>query len=254
MAAYQKIDFHTHTESGKQTEDLLLAMQQADITLSVILPVVTSPEQFQCVNNHAAEINRSYPGKLLSFGSIHPLSQQYKQELNYIRSLGLPGIKLHPDRQKTAIDHKGYLHIIDYASELGLIIAVHAGISCGQPLSVYCPPRLAAHMLEELQPPRLVLTHMGGYKQWSLVEETLIGKQVYLDCAGCADRMPKEQLERIVNRHGSDKILFASDFPRENIRDEIEWIEGSNLTKAQKQNIYKENACRLLGLHASNKH
>ena len=250
MAAYQKIDFHTHTESGKQTENLLLAMQQADITLSVILPVVTSPEQFQRVNNHAAEINRSYPGKLLSFGSIHPLSQQYKQELNYIKSLGLPGIKLHPDRQKTAIDHKGYWHIIDYASELGLVIVVHAGISCGQPLSVHCPPQLAARMLEEVQPPELVLTHMGGYKQWSLAEENLIGKQVYLDCAGGSDRMPKEQLERIVNRHGSDKILFASDFPRENTRDVIEWIESSSLTQSQKQNIYKNNACKLLHLHA----
>jgi len=62
--------------------------------------------------------------------------------------------------------------------------------------------------------------------------------------------MPKEQLERIVNRHGSDKILFASDFPRGNTRDEIEWIESSSLTRAQKQNIYMKNACKLLHLHA----
>lgn len=134
MAAYQKIDFHTHLESGRQAEELLLSMQQTDVTLSVILPVVTSPEQFQRINNHAAEINRTYPGKLLSFGSIHPLSQQYKQELNYIRSLGLPGIKLHPDRQKTAIDHKGYLHIIDYAqswdSLLWYMQAFLPGSSC----------------------------------------------------------------------------------------------------------------------------
>ena len=250
MAAYQKIDFHTHLESGRQAEELLSSMQQTDVTLSVILPVVTSPEQFQRINNHAAEINRTYPGKLLSFGSIHPLSQQYKQELNYIRSLGLPGIKLHPDRQKTAIDHKGYLHIIDYASELGLVIVVHAGTSSGQQLPVHCPPQLAALMLEEVRPQGLVLTHMGGFKQWSLVEETLIGRPVYLDCAGCSDRMPKEQLERIVNRHGSDKILFASDFPRGNIRDEIEWIESSSLTRVQKQNIYMKNACKLLHLHA----
>ncbi len=250
MTVYQKIDFHAHIESGKQAEELLLSMQQTNVVLSVILPVVTSPEQFQYVNNLAVEINGAYPEKLLSFGSIHPLSQQYKQELNYIKSLGLPGIKLHPDMQKTAIDHKGYLHIIDYASELGLIIVVHAGVSCGQPLPVHCPPGLAAHMLEEVQPTGLVLTHMGGYKQWSLVEENLIGKQVYLDCAGCFDRMPKEQLERIVNRHGSDKILFGTDFPRENTRDAIEWIESSSLTQSQKQNIYIKNAYRLLNLHA----
>ncbi len=34
-------------------------------------------------------------------------------------------------------------------------------------------------------------------------------------------------------------------------RDEIEWIESSSLTRAQKQNIYMKNACKLLHLHAS---
>ena len=57
MAAYQKIDFHTHLESGRQAEELLLSMQQTDVTLSVILPVVTSPEQFQRINNHDASFS-----------------------------------------------------------------------------------------------------------------------------------------------------------------------------------------------------
>ena len=61
MAAYQKIDFHTHLESGSQAEELLLSMQQTDVTLSVLLPVATSPEQSLRNNNHAAEINRTYP-------------------------------------------------------------------------------------------------------------------------------------------------------------------------------------------------
>ena len=120
-------------------------------------------------------------------------------------------------------------------------------------MQVKCPPRLAAKVIEELQPPRLILTHLGGFKQWSSVEEELIGRQVYLDCADCALYMPKEQFERIVNRHGSDKILFATDFPETDPRDMIEWIEKCDLTEKQKQNIYKENACRLLKLHASNK-
>ena len=61
MAAYQKIDFHTHLESGRQAEELLSSMQQTDVTLSVILPVATSPEQFQRINNHAAAFFWQYP-------------------------------------------------------------------------------------------------------------------------------------------------------------------------------------------------
>ena len=249
----QIIDFHSHIGADQSAESLLASMLRAGITCSVLLPVVTRPEEFQRINNAAAKVNAQYGGKLLSFGSIHPLSQQYKQELHYIKSLGLMGIKLHPDLQGVRFDHRGYLHIIDYASELGLAVAVHAGITQRQPMQVKCPPRLAAKVIEELQPPRLILTHLGGFKQWSSVEEELIGRQVYLDCAACALYMPKEQFERIVNRHGSDKILFATNFPETDPRDMIEWIEKCDLTEKQKQNIYKENACRLLELHASNK-
>ena len=249
----QIIDFHSHIGADQSAERLLDSMLRAGITCSVLLPVVTRPEEFQRINNAAAKVNARYGGKLLSFGSIHPLSQQYKQELHYIKSLGLLGIKLHPDLQGVQFDHREYLHIIDYASELGLAVAVHAGITQRQPMQVKCPPRLAAKVIEELQPPRLILTHLGGFKQWSSVEEELIGRQVYLDCADCALYMPKEQFERIVNRHGSDKILFATDFPETDPRDMIEWIEKCDLTEKQKQNIYKENACRLLKLHASNK-
>ena len=247
------IDFHTHMGADQSPERLLASMQRAGITRSVILPVVTRPEEFQQVNNTAAKINAQYGGRLLSFGSIHPLSQQYKQELHYIKSLGLAGIKLHPDLQGVQFDHMEYLHIIDHASELGLTVAVHAGITQEHPAQINCPPQLAANVIEELQPPRLILTHLGGFKQWSCVEEKLIGKQVYLDCAASAFYMPKEQFERIVNRHGSDKIVFATDFPKTDPRDMIEWIEKCDLTERQKQNIYKENACRLLGLHASDK-
>ena len=249
----QIIDFHSHIGADQSAERLLASMLRAGITCSVLLPVVTGPEEFQRINNAAAKVNARYGGKLLSFGSIHPLSQQYKQELHYIKSLGLLGIKLHPDLQGVQFDHREYLHIIDYASELGLAVAVHAGITQRQPMQVKCPPRIAAKVIEELQPPRLILTHLGGFKQWSSVEEELIGRQVYLDCAACALYMPKEQFERIVNRHGSDKILFATDFPETDPRDMIEWIEKCDLTEKQKQNIYKENACRLLKLHAPNK-
>ena len=249
----QIIDFHSHIGADQSAERLLASMLRAGITCSVLRPVVTRPEEFQRINNAAAKVNARYGGKLLSFGSIHPLSQQYKQELHYIKSLGLLGIKLHPDLQGVQFDHREYLHIIDYASELGLAVAVHAGITQRQPMQVKCPPRIAAKVIEELQPPRLILTHLGGFKQWSSVEEELIGRQVYLDCAACALYMPKEQFERIVNRHGSDKILFATDFPETDPRDMIEWIEKCDLTEKQKQNIYKENACRLLKLHASNK-
>ncbi len=263
------IDFHTHTfpdkivaktiaslesvagvkaKSNGTISGLLSSMDRAGIDLSVIMPVVTRPEQFQTVNNVAAQINEEYGGRVISFGGIHPNTQNYKKELDYIKALGLKGIKLHPDYQGAMIDDIGYKHIIDYASQLDLVIMVHAGIDIGLPEPVHCPPEKSLAIIEQLQPPKLILAHMGGWKQWEQVEELLAGTQVYLDCAFCSDYMSPEQFERIVRRHGADKILFASDSPWEDPHATIEWIESTSLSEGQKRNIYMENACKLLSV------
>ena len=75
-------------------EGLLACMKRASVDLSVVLPVVTKPTQFQKVNEKAVALNRLYPGRILSFGGIHPDSPDYKQELKQIAEMGLKGIKL----------------------------------------------------------------------------------------------------------------------------------------------------------------
>ncbi|MBE5881482.1 MAG: metal-dependent hydrolase [Lachnospiraceae bacterium] len=263
------IDFHTHTfpdkivqktiaaleskagvtaKSDGTLEGLMDSMRRSGIDLSVIMPVVTRPEQFQTVNNFAAQVNEKYGDCVISFGGIHPSSQNYKKELNYIKSLGLKGIKLHPDYQGTMVDDIGYKHIIDYASQLDMVIVTHAGIDIGIPDPVHCPPVKSLEIIEELQPPKLVLAHMGGWKQWDEVEEYLAGKNVYLDCAFCSAYMSSEQFERIVRKHGADKILFATDSPWEDPCSTIKWVESTSLSGEEKKKIYMQNACELLGI------
>ena len=116
-------------------------MIEFGIDLSVIVPVATKPSQFESVNRFAKEINDAYKGKtLLSFGGIHPDSENYKKELDTIKELGIPGIKIHPDYQGVMIDDSRFMNIIEYADSLGLIIITHAGIDIGLPEPVHCAP------------------------------------------------------------------------------------------------------------------
>ncbi|HKL98568.1 MAG TPA: amidohydrolase family protein, partial [Mobilitalea sp.] len=106
-------------------EGLKRSMKENNIDRSVVLPVVTRPEQFESVNTYAAEITGREG--IISFGGIHPDTEDYKDKLLRIKELGLIGIKLHPDYQKTFIDDPKMIRIIDYATELGLIVIIHAG-------------------------------------------------------------------------------------------------------------------------------
>ena len=258
------IDFHTHIFPEKiakatlaflaekcqeepstngMADGLLASTEDAGLECSVILPVVTKPSQFQSINRFASNFRE---GKLISFGGIHPDSADYKAELREIYHLGLKGVKLHPDYQQVFIDDIRYTRIISYATELGLIISVHAGFDPGYPECTHCTPKRARDMILDVQPEKLVLAHMGGFMQWDDVEEYLVGQPVWFDTAVVFGKIPDEQFIRMVRNHGNDKILFASDSPWADQKEFVKHLQSLPLTGDEKDNIFHNNAVRLL--------
>ncbi len=261
------IDFHTHifpdaiaarsiellsNASGIQAatdgtlNGLLASMDKAGVDMSVILPVVTKPSQFESVNTFAKEVNDRYKGRLLSFGGIHPDCQDYKAELEKIKDLGLPGIKLHPDYQKVMIDDIRYRNIIRYADELGLIIVVHAGVDIGLPDPVHCPPDRVRRIIEDIRPCKLVLAHMGGWKQWEAVYDCLAGEKVWLDTAFTFAYIEPDMFRKLLKKHDPDKILFATDSPWSDAMKDIQALKGLVGDPELAEDLLWRNAQRLL--------
>lgn len=263
------IDFHTHTfpdaiaqktisllekRCGQKAytngtlDGLLLGMKTGNVDISVIQPVVTKPEQFKTINETAAKINETYRDTLISFGGIHPESANYKEELRTIQSMGLKGIKLHPDYQNTFIDDMKYMHIIDYASELDLITLVHAGLDVGLPDIIHCSPKAARNVIEQVHPEKFILAHLGGCDMWEEVQRDLVGLNVYLDTAVIYGRISNEQFLDIVRQHTADRILFATDSPWCDQKSSVTWMDKQSLTEEEKNKIFYANALKLLRL------
>lgn len=263
------IDFHTHifpndiapktipaleqragisASTDGMAEGLLHSMENAGADLSVVLPVVTKPSQFESINRFAKMINETYREKLLSFGGIHPDCENYKEKLDFIKELGFPGIKLHPDYQGVMIDDLRYMNIIDYASELDLIIVVHAGVDIGLPKPVHCPPDRMRKVLDAIKPKKLVAAHLGGWRQWEMVYEYLAGESIYFDTAFTFDYIEQELLLKILEKHDKDKVLFATDSPWSGLEKSIRQLYALPLLEEDKKKIFADNARRLLGM------
>ena len=261
------IDFHTHIFPDKiaaktiehlawvggitaatdgTLSGLLSSMERCGVDLSVILPVATKPSQFESIQSFAKSINEQYPGKLISFGGIHPDCEDYKKELDVIKEMGFKGIKIHPDYQGVMIDDIRFMRIIEYASELGLIILTHAGIDIGLPNPVHCPPKKMRKVLDAIKPEKMVLAHLGGWSQWDEVYEYLAGESIWLDTAFIYDYITREQFLKILEKHGSDKILFATDSPWSDMAKGVDWIRNLALQKQAEEAILCGNAKRLL--------
>ena len=149
------IDFHTHVfpdkiakstidalanNSGTKpntdgtVEGMIKAMERANADICITLPVLTKPSQFESVAKFAQSINERFKGekkRLISFGGMHPLCEDIDGKMRYLKSVGIKGVKIHPDYQSTFIDDPGYAQILKSAKKYDLIVVTHAGVDDG---------------------------------------------------------------------------------------------------------------------------
>ncbi|HEY8348871.1 MAG TPA: hypothetical protein VIM13_03450 [Clostridia bacterium] len=81
--------------------DLKRSMEANNITGSVLFNIATKPSQTAKINDWAVRIQDE---GIISFGSIHPLCEDWESELKRIKELGLRGIKFHPEYQEFYVD------------------------------------------------------------------------------------------------------------------------------------------------------
>lgn len=254
---------HTKPFSDGTAGGLRTSMALAGVDLSVVLPVATSERQVVRVNDASALLNESGDG-LLSFGCMHPDFDGWKGELARIAGLGLKGVKLHPVYQDVDFDDVRTLRILDRCGELGLVVLTHAGFDIGFPGKVNCSPEMVLNAVQQVGPVKLVLAHMGGWRDWEQVEKLLPGTGVYLDTSfslgemaplgdgyygpGDLELLGDEQFVRMVRAFGANRILFGTDSPWGGQREALAKFNSLPLTQVEKSAILGGNAQKLLDL------
>lgn len=280
------IDFHTHTFPAKiagnvigklqllsrscpytdaTVEGLQASMKEASIDYSVTLPVMTNPGQVEKLNTFAGQaMEHMRESGIIPFGGMHPDYENYKTELRRLRDMGVPGIKIHPAYQGVDFDDIRFLRIMETATELGLIILTHSGMDIGIPGHNFTSIDHIHHVLREVSPEKLVLAHMGGWDGWKDVEQYLAGAPLWMDTAftlGLIEPAPgtgrtpeesmmmnSEEFLRLARKHGTDRILFATDSPWSSQPVYREYFRKMNLAAEEEKAIMGENARKLLGL------
>ncbi|MFB3903052.1 MAG: amidohydrolase family protein [Acidobacteriota bacterium] len=221
------------------------SMERAEITRAVLQPIATKPAQTQTVNTWAAGVQDD---RILAFGTLHPQLASWKEEAQRIKSLGLKGVKFHPDYQGFFVDDEAMMAIYEQLAQLDLIILFHAGIDIALPPPCHCPPDRLARVVKRLAGARLVAAHMGGFRCWNQVEEHLVGLDLFFDTSYGLGHLDTDQFVRILQRHGVKRCLFATDSPWADQEEEIAKIERLMLAPGDRQALMEGNARRLLQL------
>ncbi len=267
------IDFHTHIFPDKIAEKTITAlsraggispftdgtvggltasMEMAGVDISVALPVLTNPSSFESVNNFAKSVNSRFQdegGRIISFAGIHPKCEDIDAKMRFIKESGFLGVKIHPDYQATYIDDPGYVRILECAREYDLTVVTHAGYDFGFPNEpVKCTPDGVLNLIRRVPYKKLVLAHFGGNDMFSEVYEKLAGEDVYFDTSYVLRFIDRATFVKILEKHGEDKILFATDSPWSEVRGDIDIINSFGLKESTAKKIFSENAKALLGI------
>ncbi len=267
------IDFHTHVFPDKISERAMANLEQNivdiqgksyppdgdgtlrslkehmsrdGVDISVVMPIATTVTQSTSINRFAREIN----GKdgIFSFGSLHPLQDDWESVLEEIKESGLKGIKLHPEYQRVYVSAPETIRILKKAEELELYTLFHAGRDIGMPEPVHCLPECLRGVLDHVSGEYIIAAHMGGWRLWDDVEKYLVGTPIKFDVSYVKEFIDSEQFKRIIKNHGSEKILFGTDMPWQSASVSMGFLESADLSEDELQNIYYKNAAKILGL------
>ena len=261
------IDMHVHTFSEKiaakalsalsgysgltpltdgTVRDTVAHMDMWGVDKAAALSIATKPSQQSIITEYSKSIKSE---RLLPFGSVHPDSEDINDELVRISQSGLYGVKLHPDYQGFKIDEKRVYDMYDAISQLGLPVLFHSGFDWYSPDVIHCTPEKILKVRAAFPHMKMILAHLGANRMWQQVYDEIagIGGETYLDTAFTLE-CDNEIMEKIINRHGADRVLFASDCPWASPGDIKRKIESLGISDDDKEKIFSLNAERLLGI------
>jgi hypothetical protein len=160
-------------------------------------------------------------------------------------SLGLKGFKMHPEHQDFE-PHDPRLDPIWHAAvEHGMIVLFHAGADVIHP-SVRGTAQSFARLMDAWPELRVILAHLGGFRQWQQVAEHIQGRDVYLDTAYTLGHLPDSEFVELVRAHGADRVLFGSDGPWTDAAFEVAHLSSLGFSEEELTGILGDNAQRML--------
>ena len=220
--------------------------KKAGIDRFIVQSVATTPKQVSSINNFISHTVAESNGVLVGLGTLHPDSEDMAKDVEEIIALGLHGVKLHPDIQGFKIDDYRCLKIYELCEKHKLPILMHTGDSRYDNSN---PNRLIP-ILEIYTDLTVIGAHFGGWSIWEEASKKLHGiPNLYVDCSSTFAWMPEDRtIKEMIERYGTDRVLFGTDYPMWSPSTEIERFMGLGYDDETNQKILYDNAVKVFGI------
>jgi len=226
---------------------LLASMDRAGIARAVVCSIATRPAQGPKITAWSRSVASE---RIVPFGSIHPDAPDVEGEAERIAAAGLKGVKFHPHYMRCPIDDPRSVRVARACAGAGLAMVYHTGHDLAFEKDELAPPAGVRRLHEAVPELRLVAAHMGGWQRWDEALEHVAGLPVYLETSMTMGRCPVEVLERLIEAHPPEYLLFGTDAPWADQAEEVSKLRALGLEASLERRVLWENAVALTGTAA----
>lgn len=244
--------FYNFTVNGKGTvNDLMENSRNAGISGFLILGVATNARQVPKVNEAIADdVKTARDAGFIAYGfaGMHQDTEDFKKEIDYAESLGLCGVKLHPDIQGVDIDDERFMPLYSELEARNIPLYLHMGDDRAE--YRFSEPQKLAKILDKFPDLKVFAAHFGGYKAWDEAVRFLAGrKNVLYDTSSALWAMTPEYAKYLINTFGVENILFGTDYPILSSSDYLDLFMKIDLSEEERCAILWDNAAKFFGIY-----
>ena len=225
-------------------ENCMDMVNAAGITRFAAHSVAMTPHNVESINDYIMSAYHKYPDRIVPFAAMHPDMPDMDAAVDGIVRQGFKGFKIHPDMQRYAMDDPHVMPMMRAMARSGLPVLIH----CGDTRYDFDGPRRILSLREKLPELKMICAHFGGWMEWESAAAQLPGHGLTVDVASSLFHWQPEQAAEIIRRYGTKNVLFGSDYPMWDPKEEVERFMNIPLTDEEREDILWNNAMRLLGL------
>lgn len=223
---------------------LLEQGKTAGIGHYVVQSVATTPKQVSSINRYIAKIVEQSDGLMTGLGTLHPESDDIKSDFDELISLGLKGVKIHPDIQGFKLDDYRCLKFYELC-EGRIPILAHTGDKRYD----FSNTNRLIPLLDIFTDLVFIGAHFGGWSVWNEATEQLKGyKNLYVDCSSSFYAMDKDNAKKLIEEYGADRVLFGTDYPMWNPKSELDYFYSMGLSEEDNKKILHDNAIKVFNI------
>jgi len=221
---------------------LLEKGEKSGIDQFVILPVAIRPDRVQGINDYIQSQAKEH-ACFIPFGTVHAAMDGLMEEVERLLSLGVKGIKMHPDSQRFHIDDERLFPM--YEALRGRVPVL---LHMGDHRYNYSHPVKLRKILDMFPGLDAIAAHFGGYSMYDTALELLKDTHCVMDVSSSLMFMEGGKAEYYVNQYGAERLAFGTDYPMWDPELETKRFFDLKLTESQFEQIAHKTAERILKL------